>query len=152
MDVLDFIELDGFADNWKGLGLKDDDLATLQTAIIERRPAMKSESETVKRLRGFLEVLKSGEKISDRFTCRRVVLDLKPTVYCAQQVRTVRKSLGASQTVFALFLGVSVQTVRSWEQGTKTPSDIAARFMDEIRRDPDYWLRRISGAVVAKHS
>jgi len=51
--------------------------------------------------------------------------------------------------LFAHFLGVSVKTVRSWEQG-KTPSDIASRFMDEIRHNPNYWRQRLKESAKAK--
>ena len=46
--------------------------------------------------------------------------------------------------LFARFLGVSVKTVRAWEQGTNTPQEIACRLMDEILHDPDYWRKRLS--------
>jgi len=65
-------------------------------------------------------------------------------------VRRTRGLLRASQAVFARFLGVSVKTVRAWEQGFNVPSDMACRFMDEIRRDPSYWLRRLRSAIVAR--
>lgn len=104
----------------------------------------------VKRLHGFAEVLKSGDAITEKFTCRRVVLNLSPTRYDPDLVRATRDLLGASQPMFAQFLGASVQTVRSWEQGKNTPNDMACRFMDEIRRNPKYWLERFRGALVTK--
>jgi DNA-binding transcriptional regulator YiaG len=45
----------------------------------------------------------------------------------------------ADKVVFARFLGVDPNTVRSWEQGTRSPSSIARRFMSEIEADPAYW-------------
>lgn len=102
------------------------------------------------RLKGFDEALKNGEAIADKFTCRRVVLDLPPTPYDPDLVKETRKILGASQAMFAQFLGVSVKTVRSWEQGINVPNDMACRFMDEIRRNPKYWLERFLGALVTK--
>jgi DNA-binding transcriptional regulator YiaG len=55
-----------------------------------------------------------------------------------------------SQAVFAKLLGVSLNTVRAWEQGVNHPSDMACRFLDEIRRDPAYWVRRLKEAVIAR--
>ena len=107
-------------------------------------------AQILKRLNGFAEALKNDEAVSERFTCRRVVLDLNPTPYSPELVKETRKILGASQAMFAQFLGVSVQTVRSWEQGKNTPSDMACRFMDEIRRNPKYWLERFLGALITK--
>ena len=63
-------------------------------------------------------------------------------------MRRVRGLLGMSQVLFARFLGVDANTVRSWEQGTRPPSPIARRFMDEIEGDPEHWQQRIvQGAV-----
>jgi len=102
------------------------------------------------RLNTFAEALKSGKPISERFTCRKMELDLQPTPYNPSLVKKTRKLLNASQPLFARFLGVSVRTVRSWEQGINTPSDMACRFMDEIRRNPPYWIERLISAVVEK--
>jgi putative transcriptional regulator len=52
--------------------------------------------------------------------------------------------LGASQAVLAAFLGVNVNTVRSWEQGRRPPQPIARRFLSEIESDPVYWRNRIA--------
>jgi DNA-binding transcriptional regulator YiaG len=62
-------------------------------------------------------------------------------------VKRVRGVLGMSQVVFARFLGVDANTVRSWEQGTRPPSTIARRFMGEIESDPTYWRRRVAQAL-----
>lgn len=106
-------------------------------------------SRIVKRMQTFTEALERGEGISERFTCRKISLDLQPARYTPEEVKKTRELLKASQAVFAQFLGVSVKTVRSWEQG-KEPSPMARRFMDEIRRDPDRFLERLREAVVAK--
>lgn len=52
-----------------------------------------------------------------------------PPVYLPDQIASIRNRLGFSQGVFALRLAVSVKTVRSWEQGTRTPSGAAARLL-----------------------
>ena len=43
----------------------------------------------------------------------------------------------------AAFLGVNVNTLRSWEQGKRSPQSIASRFLSEIETDITYWRRRI---------
>ncbi|MEX1222939.1 MAG: helix-turn-helix domain-containing protein, partial [Pirellulales bacterium] len=90
--------------------------------------------------------LKGDMPITEKYTCHKVVLDLEPSVYTAEQVKATRELLRVSQALFAQFLGVSPKTVRSWEQG-KTPSDIACRFMDEIQRDPDHWRARLQQSM-----
>jgi DNA-binding transcriptional regulator YiaG len=104
----------------------------------------------VQGLQEFADALRRKEPIAQQFNCRVVELDLEPTPYNPELVKTTRKLLSASQKVFARFLGASVQAVRSWEQGINTPSDMACRFMDEIRRDPDYWRKRLREATVVK--
>jgi putative transcriptional regulator len=102
------------------------------------------ERDLVEGLEGFVKDLKGDKRIPDKYTCRRMVLDLHPQPYTAAQVQAIRKLLRISQALFAQFLGVSPKTVRSWEQGITPPKDIACRFMDEIRRNPEYWRKRIS--------
>jgi len=66
----------------------------------------------------------------------------------AGDVKRVRELLGASQAVMAGFLGVNVNTVRSWEQGKRLPQPIACRFLSEIESDPVYWRQRIGQGAV----
>ncbi len=66
---------------------------------------------------------------------REVVKDSPPPVYRAEQIAALRHRLGFSQGVFALKLAVSVKTIRSWEQGARTPSGAAARLL-QLMEDP----------------
>ena len=104
----------------------------------------------VKRLAAFADVLEKEEIITQRFTCRRVEIQLEPERYDPEKVKETRKQLGASQAIFAQFLGVSTKSVAAWEQGSKTPSGIACRFMDEIRLNPEYWQNRLIKSAVSK--
>ena len=106
--------------------------------------------ELIGGLRELSDSLKRKEQLSDKFTCHTIVLDLQPTQYDAASVKKVRKLLGASQSIFARFLGVTVKTVQSWEQSQSTPSDMACRFLDEIRTAPDYWLNRLRRMATTK--
>ncbi len=101
------------------------------------------ERDLVEGLGEFLNDLKNDVSIPDKYTCRGLILDLVPRAYTAGEVKATRQLLRVSQALFAVFLGVSPKTVRSWEQG-KPPSDMASRFMDEIQRNPDYWRKRLS--------
>lgn len=103
-----------------------------------------------------------GRKIADRIKAvntalenddlaklipRYVTLDLQPTAYDADAIKALRRQLGVPQRVFAVMLGVSVNTVRAWEQGCKTPSPMARRFLDKVMDDPEAsldWLRRMA--------
>jgi len=90
-----------------------------------------------------IEALRSGEPLERHFTVRTYRVDFTPRDYGPDDVRRVRGLVGMSQVLFARFLGVDANTVRSWEQGTRPPSPIARRFMDEIESDPEHWRRRI---------
>lgn len=106
----------------------------------------------VDRLKRFAEVLETTDSIPKRFTRRTVKLNLEPTPYDRERVKEVRKTLRASQAIFAQFLGVSVSSVRDWEQGAKSPRGSSCRIMDEILRDPGYWrdrLRELATPVAA---
>jgi putative transcriptional regulator len=104
----------------------------------------------VRGLQEFVDTLEKKQPITQKFTCRVVELDLRPTPYDPKHVKETRLLLNASQSVFARFLGVSVKTVRAWEQGVNTPNDMACRFMDEIKFNPEYWIKRLQEAAVAK--
>ena len=52
--------------------------------------------------------------------------------------------------MLAGFLGVNVNTVRSWEQGKRPPQPIACRFLSETESDPAYWRRRIGEETAAR--
>ena len=62
----------------------------------------------------------------------------------------MRKAIAASQVVFAKLLGVSPNTIRSWEQGVNDPSHMARRFLDEIRFNPEYWKQRLRDSAKFK--
>jgi putative transcriptional regulator len=106
--------------------------------------------QILQRLQGFTQALEKNESIAKRFTCHKIVLNLRPKPYTAEMVKTTRALLSASQRVFAQILGTSVRTVRAWEQGINPPQPMACRFMDEIRQNPSYWLDRLKKAIVAK--
>jgi putative transcriptional regulator len=88
------------------------------------------------------ELLRSEGLESRRLTIRTYKIPPAPRAYRPEDVKRVRDLLGASQAVLAGFLGVNVNTVRSWEQGKRPPQPIACRFLSEIEADPAYWRRR----------
>lgn len=94
-----------------------------------------------------IEVVRSGGLSDGRLTVRNYHADFVRPTYGPADVRRVRELLGMSQVVFARFLGVGPNTVRSWEQGSRPPSAIARRFMGEIEGDPDYWRSRVARGI-----
>jgi len=107
----------------------------------------------VKNLTDLRDELRAGT-VRQRFTMRSVPFDLRPQPFDADAVRRVRVKLGMSQGVFAAVLGVTVDTVQSWEQGKNKPEGLACRFLDEINRNPDIAiniLRRSAEMAGADH-
>ncbi|MGK5082136.1 helix-turn-helix domain-containing protein [Bdellovibrionota bacterium FG-1] len=57
--------------------------------------------------------------------------------WTAAAIRRLRKEgCGLSQPLFAALLNVTPSTVRSWEQGQKTPSGAAARLLQLLSLNP----------------
>lgn len=58
------------------------------------------------------------------------------TTFRPADVKDVREKLKASQTEFALMIGVSVATLRNWEQGRRTPDGPALALLRVAARNP----------------
>lgn len=59
------------------------------------------------------------------------VFEFKPA-----DVRRVRQRLGKSQTDFAMMIGVSVATLRNWEQGRRMPDGPARALLKVAAKNP----------------
>lgn len=106
--------------------------------------------ELLEGMRDLTEALESRPDISDEFTVRRMKLDLIPENYSPAKVIETRKLLGASQAVFAAFVGAKLKTLQAWEQGTNPVPGTAARFFDEIRHSPEMFQKRLRSLVKPK--
>lgn len=60
-------------------------------------------------------------------------------------VRAVRAKTGLSQDQFAETFGVSVATLRNWEQGRRAPEGAARVLLTVIDRDPAAVMRALKG-------
>jgi putative transcriptional regulator len=101
--------------------------------------------EMIRDMHDLVATLKAGgmPAVEKKFRVTRLQPPPAPPAFDAEDVKAVRAELRASQPIFAALLGVSPATVRAWEQGQKKPSGMARRFLAEIRRDPDYWRKRL---------
>jgi putative transcriptional regulator len=86
-----------------------------------------------------------GSKV--RYTSRTVKLQFPEATLTPAQIVAAREKLAVSQRIFAEFLGVSVQSVRAWEQGVSQPPRIANRMIERIRSDPQYWIKCLHEAM-----
>src|SRR5688572_20554054 len=89
-------------------------------------------------LKEFLSAAERGEPM----TTRTVKVNLEPNEYRAQDVKRIRQRMKVSQAMFARLMAVSVKLVQGWEAGTHKPTGPASRLLDEIRIDPQQWLKR----------
>lgn len=115
-----------------------------QAKKVERVPSLGD--QLVSGLEEISEALRSGEPLEKRFTVRTLKLDLEPTSYGPDEVKAVRDKFGASQALFAKFLGVSVPTLQKWEQGQRPVPAIAARYLDDVQAFPELWFKRVQFA------
>ncbi len=60
----------------------------------------------------------------------------RTTAFRPADVRAVRAKIGASQTEFALMIGVSVATLRNWEQRRRTPDGPALALLRVAAKNP----------------
>ena len=60
----------------------------------------------------------------------------RTTTFHPTDVSVVRAKLGASQAEFALMIGVSVATLRNWEQGRRTPDGPALALLRVAAQNP----------------
>jgi putative transcriptional regulator len=65
--------------------------------------------------------------------------DVKP-----EDVRAIRRTLGKSQTEFALLIGVSVATLRNWEQGRRAPEGPARALLRVAAANPRALMRALT--------
>lgn len=78
---------------------------------------------------------------------RGEAVDLRVTEFPAaprhmrpKDIREIRESLNASQVLFARFLNVSPNTIRSWEQGTRKPQGADLKLLTIAKKNPQALL------------
>lgn len=65
-------------------------------------------------------------------------------IFKPEDVRAIRQSLGKSQAEFALLIGVSVATLRNWEQGRRVPEGPARALLRVAAANPRAVIRALS--------
>jgi putative transcriptional regulator len=61
-----------------------------------------------------------------------------------EDVRAIRENLGKSQAEFALLIGVTVATLRNWEQGRRSPVGPARALLRVAAANPRAVIRALS--------
>lgn len=73
-----------------------------------------------------------GEPVNLRVTR----IPSRPKEISPREIRRIRQALKASQPLFAAYLNVSTNAVRSWEQGTRRPRQAALKLLMIAKKDP----------------
>jgi len=63
--------------------------------------------------------------------------DKKAMLDAARYARRVRKRLGLTQAEFSLRIGVSIDTIRNWEQGKRCPTGTARSLLKVLDKAPE---------------
>jgi len=61
-----------------------------------------------------------------------------------EDVQTLRHEFGLSQSVFAKFMGVSVNTLQNWEQGRRQPTGAARVLLTIAYRQPGLFREAVA--------
>ena len=67
-------------------------------------------------------------------------------------VRSIREHYGLSQGKFASLMGISVATLRNWEQGRRKPEGAARVLLRVAARHPDAVLDVVSNVKLRKRA
>lgn len=68
---------------------------------------------------------------------RKKMRPSRATTFKPADVRAIRDSLHKSQTEFAMMIGVSVATLRNWEQGRRVPDGPAQALLRVAAQNPE---------------
>ena len=95
----------------------------------------KAFDQLVRSVRQAGRIRRRGAKASRAFT------------FAPADVKAIRSKLGKSQSEFALMIGVSVATLRNWEQGRRTPEGPALALLRVASAEPKAVTRALRGAA-----
>ncbi|HWM93138.1 MAG TPA: NadS family protein [Thermoanaerobaculia bacterium] len=67
-------------------------------------------------------------------------------------VRSLREKHGLSQSRFAALMGISVGTLRNWEQGRRKPEGSARVLLKVVEKHPEAVFDVVANRVEDKHA
>jgi len=93
------------------------------------------------------QAILQGLEEARRFARGEIVPGLRYHAAPAEDARAIRKRTGLSQAAFARQVGVSVATLRNWEQGRRRPDGPARVLLALLDKDPGIVKRTLSEAA-----
>lgn len=83
---------------------------------------------------GHMEAHASGKKVKG---VREVTKEVEsPRSFSKDEIVKIRRSMGVSQSAFAVLLNISPRTVQKWEQGENSPNGSSLRLLAIARKMP----------------
>ena len=82
----------------------------------------------------------TAEKGGIKLDLRAVEIPARPRPMKPGDIRALRETLNASQTLFARLLNVSSNAVESWEQGIREPRQATLKLLHIARKNPQVLL------------
>jgi putative transcriptional regulator len=89
---------------------------------------------------GLQELIEYSEGNIDLKTSRQTISPVCEAI-SVEAIKETRDKLGMSQGIFAMVLGVSEKTVKSWETGRYMPDGAARRLITMLQSDPELLVK-----------
>jgi len=70
--------------------------------------------------------------------------DIEASMDAAKFARRVRRRIGLTQSEFSQKIDVSIETIRNWEQGKRSPTGAAKALLKMLDRSPELALIALS--------
>jgi putative transcriptional regulator len=116
---------------------------TYTRTMVFVRDQMKKERNIGQEILDGIKEIKAWQRGEKKLKTTRVSLPV------ANDVSKIRRKLGLSQEAFATFMGVSVATLRNWEQGRREPHGSARSLLLIAMKVPSAFLKAFELKKVA---
>lgn len=94
-------------------------------------------------LTGLRDSLRNGEDVPTGARLRTIKLPEAPKPYTPEAIKLFRRQVNASQEQAAALLGLSVDQIRSIEQGRRKPAPTVRRLLDVMTESPERWAKML---------
>ena len=83
-----------------------------------------------------------------KLNAKTITLSILPVdSFTPEKIKSIRKSTGLTQVMFAKYIGVSTKTVEAWEAGRNHPEGAACRLLAMTQNDPSFPVK--SGIITS---
>jgi len=106
------------------------------TVRVMKTVRMKIEPNTTKRV-GQVNTTKLNTTTETQIAAHAAEDDVAAMQDAAKFARRVRRRLGFSQAEFATRIDVSLETIRNWEQGKRSPTGAAKALLKVLDKAPE---------------